>query len=336
MSPVCERIDFGLVTFACACTLLLMTETHTQRFLERKAFFPFCWYNAGMISEPTDPIFAAAAAAAATAPQPAPPTAADRIPIHVPTRHNPALHAVMEAVRGDDELYALWHCQNINAVSRLRMSDHGPVHVQIVANIALRLLRLLLAAGVVPGIVRDHGLTKEDAEVVVVLAGLMHDLGMSVHRDNHEEYSLFLADRKLPGLLAPAYPDPVVRAILHAEVLHAIIAHRSNGHPLTLEAGIVRVADALDMAKGRSRIPFEHGSINIHSVSAMAIERVRIDPGAHKTVRVTITMRNSAGIFQLDSLLKEKLQGSGLEPYIEVEAAIEGESETSLVQVFRL
>lgn len=273
---------------------------------------------------------------AAGAPPAALPAVAERIDIHVPSRHNPALQAVMEAVRSDDELYAFWHCQNINAVARLGMSDHGPVHVQIVANIALRLLRLLLAAGATPGIVRDHSLSKEDAEVVVVLAALLHDLGIAVHRDNHEEFSLFLADRKLPGLLLTAYPDPLTRTIVHAEVLHAIISHRSDGRPLTLEAGIVRVADALDMAKGRSRIPFEQGAVNIHSVSAMAIERISIAAGAQKAVRVTIAMRNSAGIFQLDSLLKEKLQGSGLEPYIEVEAAIEGGAETSIVQMFRL
>ena len=35
-------------------------------------------------------------------------------------------------------------------------------------------------------------------------------------------------------------------------------------------------------------------------------------------------MSNSAGIFQIDELLKEKLRGSGLEPYVEVEASIEG------------
>ena len=55
-------------------------------------------------------------------------------------------------------------------------------------------------------------------------------------------------------------------------MLQAITGHRDYGKPLTLEAGIVRVADALDMAKGRSRIPFEHGRVSIHSLSAAAIE----------------------------------------------------------------
>ncbi len=264
------------------------------------------------------------------------PPAGSRISVHVPDRHNRALTRVMEAVRADEELYALWHCQNVNAVSRLGMSDHGPVHVQIVANIALRMLRLLLAKDIVPTIVRDHGLSSDDAEVVVVLAALTHDLGMSIHRSNHEEYSLFLANQKLPALLAPAYPDSGIRAVVKSEVLHAIIAHRKDGRPLTLEAGIVRVADALDMTKGRSRIPFERGELNIHSVSAMAIDKVVLEAGEEKPIRARITVANSAGIFQLDSLLKEKLKGSGLEPYVEVLATIERETEAPLVQVFRL
>jgi len=263
------------------------------------------------------------------------PPAGERLRIHLPARHNPKLQRVMAAVQGDDELYALWHAQNINAVARLGMSDHGPVHMQIVANLALQLLRLLVKHGATPSIVRDHGMTNEDAEVVVALAALLHDVGMSIHRLNHEEYSLIIADRKLPALLSPAYPDPGQRALVQAEVLHAIIAHRAGGRPLTLEAGVVRVADALDMAKGRSRIPFEHGEINIHSVSAMAVDSVSLEEGDEKPIRVRITLRNSAGIFQVDSLLKEKLKGSGLEPYLEVLAESSGEEEP-LVRLFKL
>jgi len=259
-----------------------------------------------------------------------------RLRVHVPTRHNTRLRQVLEAVQEDEELYALWYCQNVNAVTRLGMSDHGPVHIQIIANLALRILRILVGRGIKPSIVRDHGMTADDAEVVVVLASLFHDVGMSIHRAGHEEYSLIIADRKLPVLLTAAYPDAAERGVVQSEILHTIIAHRKEGKPFTLEAGVVRVADALDMAKGRSRIPFEQGTINIHSVSAMAVESVEVEEGDEKPVRVRITLRNSAGIFQLDSLLKEKLHGSGLEAYLEVQASIHGESEVSLVQTFRL
>ena len=89
-----------------------------------------------------------------------------------------------------------------------------------------------------------------------------------------------------------------------AEVLQTIISHRSDGEPLSVEAGIVRVADALDMAKGRSRIPFETGRVSIHSLSAAAIEEVDIRSGGDGKVLVEIEMNNSAGLFQVDNLLR--------------------------------
>jgi len=172
--------------------------------------------------------------------------------------------------------------------------------------------------------------------VVVALASMLHDVGMSIHRVDHEAFSLFIAQDKLRDLLEPVYGVGEA-AVLRSEILHAIIAHRSGGRPLTVEAGVVRIADALDMAKGRSRIPFQAGSVSIHSVSAAAVEAVRIEPGEEKAVRLVIELSNSAGVFQLDQLLREKLRGSGLEPHLEVEASmIEGDTERRLVQSFRL
>lgn len=255
-----------------------------------------------------------------------------RLQISVPTRHNPKLQTLLTAISQDEELDAIWYAQNVNAVTRLSMSDHGPVHVQIVANIALRLLRLLTGNGVVPSIVRDHSMMPEDAEVVVVMAALFHDVGMSIHRINHEEYSLIIADRKLPPLLATAYPDTGLRGIMQSEILHAIIAHRSDGHPLTLEAGIVRVADALDITQGRSRIPFEQGSTSIHAISAMAIDQVTLAEGEEKPVLVKISMHESAGIFQIDALLRKKLKGSGLEDFIQIIATIDNDCEDNAIR----
>jgi metal-dependent HD superfamily phosphatase/phosphodiesterase len=258
-----------------------------------------------------------------------------RVPIHLPTRHNPTLRAILDQINADDDLYAIWRCANVNAMDRLGMSDHGPVHVQIVANIGLRLFRLLTSRQIVPSAVEHHQLTVDDAEVIVALACLLHDVGMSIHRDDHERYSLFIAHDKLRELLPDFYPRAACRVVI-SEILHAIIAHRAGGHPLTLEAGIVRVADALDMAKGRSRIPFEAGQLNIHSVSAAAIDRVSIAPGETRPIRIEIHMNNSAGIFQVDGLLKEKLLGSGLEQYVDVTAMIDGEAEKRLITLARL
>jgi metal-dependent HD superfamily phosphatase/phosphodiesterase len=215
------------------------------------------------------------------------------------------------------------------------MSDHSWVHIRIVTNIALRLARLLFRNGVVPGMVSDHAMTERDAEVVIAAGAMFHCVGMSIHRADHETYSLFLTADKLGGLLSDVYDEPE-RTVVLAEVMHAVISHRSKGNPLTVEAAIVRVADALDMAQGRSRVPFEAGHMNIHSLSAYAIDSVKISPGKDTAVRVEIGMNNSAGLFQVDEGLGTKLRGTLLEPHIEVIARIDAEHEKRLLPVFRL
>jgi metal-dependent HD superfamily phosphatase/phosphodiesterase len=255
--------------------------------------------------------------------------------IRVPTRGNRRLERLLEAVNADEQVKAWWHVSAVNATRRLGMSDHSWIHIQIVLNVALRLSRILFRRGVVPNVVADYGMSERDAEVVIAAAALFHDTGMTIHRADHEAYSLFLTADKLGSLLAGAYEEPE-RSIVVAESLHAIIGHRRRGDPFTIEAGIVRVADALDMARGRSRVPFEAGHQNIHSLSAYAIEEVRITPGKERAVRVEIAMSNSAGIFQVDELLATKLRGSGLEQHVEVIARIDAEHERRLVPVFRI
>ena len=255
--------------------------------------------------------------------------------VRAPTRGNRRLEALLDAVNGDPQIKALWHVSAVNATRRLGMSDHSWVHIQIVLNIALRLGRLLFRRGVIPSVVADYGMSERDAEVVIAAGCLMHCLGMAIHREDHERFSLFLTADRISNLLAGAYEEPE-RTIIGAEALHAIIGHRRKGHPFTVEAGIVRVADALDMARGRSRVPFESGHQNIHSLSAYAIEEVKISPGRDRAVRVEINMSNSAGIFQVDELLATKLRGSGLEEHIEVIARIEAEHEQRLIPVFRI
>ncbi len=261
--------------------------------------------------------------------------AGERVHFTVPARHNKKLQTLVDLINKDEELYQLWRCANVNAVDRNLMSDHGPVHIKIVANLALKLLRLLAEADVPLGVVKDHGLTPEDAEVVAVLAAALHDLGIAVHRDRHEEFSLFLAHHKARELLAPIYPVRE-RTILLSEVLHAIIAHHWDVRCYTTEASVVKVADALDMTHGRSRIAFESGDINIHSVSAQAIDAVHIRKGNGVPVEIEIVMANSAGIFQVDNLLKRKLRNSTIAPYVRVMARVAMDVEKKIVEVYEM
>jgi metal-dependent HD superfamily phosphatase/phosphodiesterase len=264
-----------------------------------------------------------------------PAEAVEHMRIRLPERGNRDLRRVLERANADRQLKAWWHVSNVNAAVRLEINDHSWVHIQIVANIALKLLRELTKHGVEPSVVRDYGMRNEDSELVVVLSALTHCIGMSVHRRGHEDWSLFLAEPKLHELLEGIYEEPD-RTVIVSEILQAITSHRADGEPLSLEAGILRVADALDMAKGRSRIPFEKGQVSMHSLSAAAIDAVVIGDGETKPVRIEIAMNNSSGLFQVDGLLKAKLRGSGLEPHVEVIAHIDTADEKRLVPEYRL
>jgi metal-dependent HD superfamily phosphatase/phosphodiesterase len=255
--------------------------------------------------------------------------------LSVPTRRNPILARLLDEVHQDERVHQLWRSANINAVDRSGMSDHGPVHIRIVANIALKLARLLNASDITFNVVKNYALSYEDAEVVILLGVALHDIGMSIHRHDHELYSLVLGSPIARELLSKLYAEPQLTMMV-SETLHAVVSHRSDETTYTLEAGVVKVADALDMTQGRSRIPFEQGEVNIHSLSAAAIEKVKIGPGKSKPICVEVLMNNSAGLFQLDELLKPKIQSSSLAPHVEVEARIESETEKRLLEVYNL
>lgn len=241
------------------------------------------------------------------------------VKIKVDTNGNELLEKVVNLINENREIKTLWKIINVNATDRLGYSDHGPMHFQIVANYALRLQRTLIKKGIVMSIVKDFELTNDHSELVVFLASVLHDLGMSIHRSGHEQFSLFLANPFLKQILD--FLPVEERMVVVSETLHAIISHShgSSGKTSTVEGGIVRVADALDMTKGRARIS---RLVDINNVSNNAIESVFINEGESKLVDVKVVMTNPAGLFQVDDLVEEKLDPSGLKKYIDVKCFI--------------
>ena len=250
------------------------------------------------------------------------PISSETLQLKVSTGNNRALCIVKDRVDKNVELSTLWKCSNVIAINRLGYSDHGKKHVEIVAGNALRMLKLIADSGVLPSCVRDYGLSYEDAEVILFLGACLHDIGHSVHRDGHTQYSVFFAAPLLGQLLANVYSREK-QAIIVSEVLHCIAVHHKDCRPLTIEAGILRVSDALDMAHGRTRLwdDASHNG-NIHAVSAKSIDAVEILPGKEKPVLVRIMMTGSAGIFQIDELLRPKLAGSGIQGLVQIEAHV--------------
>ena len=247
------------------------------------------------------------------------------------------VNEVLAAVRDDDEITAYLEAQNVNPVARKGYNDHGTKHIHIVRNRALCLYDLLKADGVARNGASDQGLDEADEPVIVALAATLHDIGHVVHRDDHPYYSIPLAadilDRLLPGF---GYDTAdVVR--VKGEVLHAILCHHTEEDPLTTEAGIVRVADALDMERGRSRIPYEKGGRGINTISSQAIRRVSLHEGDERPVLVEIEMTDAAGVYQVDELLKSKLAGSGLEQHVRIVAVYtDSEGEGRLLERYEL
>lgn len=244
----------------------------------------------------------------------------DRIKIMVPINGNKLLMQVSDRINNNDEIKTLWKIINVNAIDRLGYTDHGPTHFNMVANYALKIARIFKKNNIEMSIVRDFGLTNDHAEVVIFLASIMHDLGMTIHRVNHEQFSLFIARDFLKEILS--FLSTEEKMVVMSETLHAIISHShgSAGKTSTIEGGIVRIADALDMSKGRSRIPYNRGKIDIHSVSANAIESVEVTEGKQKACDVVIKMNSEAGVFQVDDFIEEKLSVSGLSKYIDVKS----------------
>jgi metal-dependent HD superfamily phosphatase/phosphodiesterase len=253
----------------------------------------------------------------------------------VPTHDNEKLEKIVEGIRNHGRLNGIWTVANVNAVDRLGINDHGPVHSKIVANSALRMFRLIHGSGADPSVKTAYGMDEKDAEVVIVLAAVLHDLGHAVHRVHHEEFGIGIAESLVPDLLEEVYEGEEL-GIIEGEVLHACYAHETEMETLTLEAGTVKVADALDMEQGRARIPFSEGDLTIHSVSATAIEEVTIKSGSSKPVEIVIDMSNSAGIFQLDSLFKPKLEHSGIRKHVEVTVEVgEKDSEKKIIEDYQ-
>jgi len=245
------------------------------------------------------------------------------------------VNAVLEELADDEEVQAYLEAQNVNPVLRKRYNDHGTKHISIVRNRALCLYDLLKEGGVEFNGAIQQGLDEADEPVIIALAATLHDIGHVVHRDEHPYYSIPLAADLLDRLLADRYEIPE-RIRMKGEVLHAILCHHTEEEPLTLEAGVVRVADALDMERGRSRIPYEHGGRGINTVSSQAIETVTLSSGEDYPVLVEIAMNNAAGVYQVDNLLKAKLNDSGLEEAIRIVALNTREDGNQIVERIEL
>lgn len=238
--------------------------------------------------------------------------------------------AVAKALLDDVEVHTLQNYANSVSIKRLHFNDHGPVHMRQVAINALNLGNLLIKSGIEFSLPKEEeSATVDDSKVALVCAALLHDVGMSMSRKNHEESSIVLANSILTRILQPLYIQiPHKAHIVRALALEAIAGHMGNRDISSIEAGIILVADGCDMCKGRARIPMaikEQPSVgDIHKYSSLAIEAVSITQGEEKPINITIRMSASVGFFQVEEVLLQKIASSTIKPFIELYAFVEG------------
>lgn len=237
------------------------------------------------------------------------------------TRPYPKAIRAFEYLLNDPAVDASWSLANYIAVMKMNYNDHGPIHARVAAAAAMRILSLLVEAEVPLDMTVSGAGSVEDSFVSVLVGSLLHDVGHQIHRTDHVHYGVMLARELIQPLYEELYEDREERQLVESFTLACVACHDCTPPPLTIEGGVVAVADGTDMTKGRGRMAFDLGKIDIHAVSALAIEEVRIGPGEHRPVEVEILMSNSAGIFQVEEILVRKLLLTPLKPYVTVIAS---------------
>ncbi|MBI3360785.1 MAG: HD domain-containing protein [Chloroflexi bacterium] len=247
----------------------------------------------------------------------------------------PKTYQMWDLLNNDPEALANWDMADYMAVNKLNYNDHGHTHAMITASNGMVIFDLLREAGLIPDVVSSGAGDFDDSCLTVVAATLLHDIGNQVHRKYHEMMGIGLARTILDRLMPKVYPTIEQRVELRAFILHAILCHDFDPPPLTFEAGLVAIADGTDVTKGRGRKAFDLGKVDIHSVSALAIDEVQIGQGAEFPVEIQIVMNNSAGIFQIEETLTKKVVHGPLAKHVTVVAVTRPEDATSDARIIQ-
>ncbi|MHA2026493.1 MAG: phosphohydrolase [Candidatus Thorarchaeota archaeon] len=225
---------------------------------------------------------------------------------------------------GSPKVQSYLRSANRMAVSRLGYTDHGAVHAEVATWNALKVFDILDET-FRPNVVAEGIGDTDDARLIILASTYLHDIGMVVHRNEHYQASINLAGPILEPKLMDIYSDPAKATDILSFILHGIYAHDDDTQCLTFEAGITKLGDGADMTKGRTKVPFQKGKVDIHSVSAMAINNVILERGDNKPLQITVAMDNPAGVFQVQAVMEKKISTSGLQDHVEIDVLVNGD-----------
>jgi len=243
-------------------------------------------------------------------------------------KKNPIASNLLYDLEGDTEIQSLISHGNNIVVKRLNYNDHGRTHSLITALNSLKILQLLYDSDIEPTLVAEGDTTYTDAQAVVLVSAYLHDIGNAISRTMHYYHGVCLMSEPLRHTLERYYTGKKLHVIRSA-ILEGIFTHDEEVACTSIEAGCVTIGDGADMEHGRARIPYILGKSDIHALSALAINRVIIERGTDKPVRIMVEMKNPAGVFQVERVLGEKVRSSGpIRQYIEIVGNIAGKIKT--------
>jgi len=236
----------------------------------------------------------------------------------------------LKILLANEEVQRVQEFANTVSIIRLGYNDHGPVHMRTVTYNGALMLDLLRKAGIKTSLEADGCGDFEDSLLAVILASMLHDIGMTMGRQNHESHSVILAHPLIDRTLDQVYFDNLRKKItIRSVALEGIAGHMGTVSISSIEAGIVQIADGCDMTKGRARIPIALGHSpragHIHQYSANSIENVDITSGKEKPIRIDVNMSSEVGLFQVEEILMNKISSSTAKQHIELYAIVNNE-----------
>ncbi|NJE30436.1 metal-dependent phosphohydrolase [Thermococcus sp. 18S1] len=220
---------------------------------------------------------------------------------------------------GDEELYELYErafreyhyyfeTTNYIVLNVYGFNDHGPIHVLLTTRRALELLNIIRKFGI-QTTAEKLGKPFRWSKFIVAFGALFHDTGNMIHRINHYQFSVLLAEPIIEKLVKEFGTDDPL--LLKALTLNAVYTHDEAVPCTTIEGSLVTIADGCDMEAGRSRLVHKRDKVDIHAVSALAIDKVEIREGdEEQPILIEIWMKHPAGIFQVDEILTKKVKSS--------------------------
>lgn len=228
----------------------------------------------------------------------------------------------------NDEINLAQDFANQVSIRRIRMNDHGRVHMRKVAFYAIQIASILHNKNILMNS-EEEGWGDFDTSLFgIVYSALIHDIGMAVGRERHEFFSLSLCHDLIIKTLDHIYGEnhSILKTGLRSLIIESVAGHMGNQKIYSTEAGILMVADGCDLEFGRAKPPAKYNYLprvgDIHQFSAKTITKVEIIEGNEKPIVINIHMNESAGLFQVEEVLLYKINLSPVKEYIELNAII--------------